>query len=97
MPNRLLYDYREALLPSDQGGGFVYPAQFFHRRIKEEFLRSLRTSKPFVLIRIPTNHFNIFGFSKQASPEVRAWRIAVLTLLAQTDFLDVKGYLNGGS
>ena len=97
MPNRVMFDYRDELLPSDQGVGFIYPPDLFHRRLKEEFLRSLRTRRPFLFIRIPTRHFDIFGFSRKESPEVRAWRIAVLTLLAQTDFLDVKGYLHDDS
>jgi len=97
MPNRVIFDYRDELLPSDQGVGFIYPQDLFHRRLKEEFLRSLRTRRPFIFIRIPTRHFDIFGFSKTESPEVHAWRIAVLTLLAQTDFLDVKGYLHDDS
>ena len=97
VPQRFLFDHRDELLPADQGSGFIYPPLYFHRRIKEEFLRSLRTHKPFVLIRIPTNHFDIFGFAKPESTEVQAWRIAVLTLLAQTDFLDIKGFLQGDS
>jgi len=97
MPQRILFDHRDTLLPSDQGSGFLYSQDLFHRRLKEEFLRSLRTRRSFLLIRIPTRHYDIFGFSRSDSPEVRAWRIAVLTLLAQTDFLDVKGYLNDNS
>ncbi len=94
---RFLFDYRDELLPADQGESFVYPTEFFHRRLKEEFLRNLRTHRPFVYLRIPTRHYDIFGFAKEDSPEVRAWRIAVLTLLAQTDFLDIKGFLQDDS
>jgi lipopolysaccharide/colanic/teichoic acid biosynthesis glycosyltransferase len=93
----MIFDHRNDLLPSDQGLGFVYPPELFHRRLKEEFLRSLRTRRPFLYIRIPTRHFDIFGFLNANSSEVRAWRIAVLTILAQTDFLDVKGYLQDDS
>lgn len=97
MPSRLLHDHREDVLPANLGTGFIYPPQYFHRRLKEEFLRTLRTQQSFLYIRIPTRHFDLFGFEQQDSEAVLAWKIAVLTLLTQSDFLDVKGYLKDQS
>lgn len=97
MPQRFLMDHRETLLPPEQGSGYIYPPEYFHRRLKEEFLRSMRTQRPFLYLRIPTRHFSIFGFQKPDSTQVEAWRIGVLTILAQTDFLDVRGYIGGDS
>jgi lipopolysaccharide/colanic/teichoic acid biosynthesis glycosyltransferase len=97
MPQRFLMDHRESLLPTEQVGGYIYPPEYFHRRLKEEFLRSMRTGRSFLYLRIPTRHFDIFGFQRPDSPQVQAWRIAVLTVLAQSDFLDVRGYLGDHS
>ncbi|HSQ41255.1 MAG TPA: sugar transferase [Fibrobacteraceae bacterium] len=97
MLRRILLDHRDSLLPAEQGLGYIYPSEFFFRRLEEEFLRSLRTHRTFVFIRIPTRHVDLFGFSEPESSQVRAWHIAVLTLLTQTDFLDVKGYLSDDS
>lgn len=62
-------------------------------RLKEELLRSNRTTRPFLYVRIPTRHYDLFGFLRPNGNTIQAWKIAVLTLLTQTQFVDIVGYL----
>lgn len=73
--------------------GFVYSPELFQMRLKEEILRTNRNLCSFLYIKIPTRHYDIFGIEHRESSNVKAWEIAVLTILNQTDVLDVKGYL----
>lgn len=75
-------------------GNTVYPANFFKARLREEFLRTNRNQHPFLYFKIITRQFDIVGFSKFDSSYVRAWKIAVLTVLTETKFTDVVGYLD---
>ncbi|MBS7390841.1 MAG: sugar transferase, partial [Fibrobacter sp.] len=70
-------------------GNTVYPANFFKARLREEFLRTNRNQHPFLYFKIITRQFDIVGFSKFDSSYVRAWKIAVLTVLTETKFTDV--------
>lgn len=81
----------ELLSPKDIGNT-VYPAMFFRARLREEFLRTNRTQRPFLYFRIATRQFDLVGFSKFDSSYLRAWKIAVLTILTETKFTDVVGY-----
>jgi len=71
----------------------VYPSRLLRMRLKEELLRSNRTGRPFLYVRIPTRHYDLFGFLRPSDNTIQAWKIAVLTLLTQTQFVDVVGYL----
>jgi lipopolysaccharide/colanic/teichoic acid biosynthesis glycosyltransferase len=75
-------------------GNTVYPTDFFQARLKEEFLRTNRTQKPFLYIKVVTRQFDLVGFAKPDNAAIRAWKIAVLTLFTETKFTDVVGYLN---
>lgn len=81
------------LLSSKDIGNTVYPANLFKARLREEFLRTNRTQRPFLYFRIITRQFDLVGFGKFDSAYIRAWKIAVLTVLTETKFTDVVGYL----
>ncbi len=72
---------------------YVYSPTLFQMRLKEEFLRSNRSHIPFVYLEIPTNDFDILGFSKKSSSDIQAWRIAVLTIFSFSSPFDIKGFL----
>ncbi len=82
------------LLSSKDIGNTVYPASLFKTRLREEFLRTNRTQRPFLYFRIVTRQFDLIGFGKFESPSIRAWKIAVLTVLTETKFTDIVGYLD---
>ena len=82
------------LLSSKDIGNTVYPASLFKARLREEFLRTNRTQRPFLYFRIVTRQFDLIGFGKFESPSIRAWKIAVLTVLTETKFTDIVGYLD---
>lgn len=81
------------LLSPNDIGNTVYPVRFFKARLCEEFLRTNRTQQPFLYFKIVTRQFDLIGFSKFDSSYVRAWKIAVLTVLTETKFTDIVGYL----
>jgi lipopolysaccharide/colanic/teichoic acid biosynthesis glycosyltransferase len=85
--------YLEDFLPTSSIGNHVYPTRLFQMRLKEELLRSNRTGRSFLYVRIPTRHYDLFGFLRPGGNTIQAWKIAVLTLLTQTQFVDVVGYL----
>lgn len=85
--------YLEAFLPVTGIGNHVYPSSLFQMRLKEELLRSNRTQRPFLYVRIPTRHYDLFGFLRPSGNTLQAWKISVLTLLTQTQFVDVVGFL----
>ncbi len=80
------------LLSPNDIGNTVYPAKFFKARLREEFLRTNRNQHPFLYFKIVTRQFDLVGFSKFDTSYVRAWKIAVLTVLTETKFTDVVGY-----
>lgn len=82
------------LLSSKDIGNTVYPASLFKARLREEFLRTNRTQRPFLYFRIVTRQFDLIGFGKFESPSIRAWKIAILTVLTETKFTDIVGYLD---
>ena len=84
----------EELLSPKDIGNVVFPAHFFKARLREEFLRTNRNQHPFLYFKIVTRQFDLVGFSKFDSSFVQAWKIAVLTVLTETKFTDVIGYLN---
>lgn len=71
----------------------MYPARLFQMRLKEELLRSNRTQRPFLYVRIPMRHYDLFGFLRPSDNTLQAWKISVLTLLTQTQFVDIVGFL----
>lgn len=81
----------ELLSPQDIGNS-VYPAELFRARLREEFLRTNRSQRPFLYFRIATRQFDLVGFGKFDSSYLRAWKIAVLTVLTETKFTDIVGY-----
>ncbi len=82
------------LLSSKDIGNNVYPTGLFKARLREEFLLTNRTQRPFLYFRIVTRQFDLLGFGKFEPPYVRAWKIAVLTILTETKFTDIVGYLD---
>lgn len=91
------HNHLQDILPGESFDGFIYPPDLFHMRLKEEILRSNRTHAPFLYIRIPTRHFDLFGFEHYQSSAVKAWKISVLTILTQAELVDIKGYLEDNS
>lgn len=85
-----------SLLSHHDIGNTVFPADLFQERLKEELLRTNRTQQPFLYIKIQTRYFDLFGFVKPNTQFLRAWKIAVLTLMAQTKLTDIIGYLQEG-
>lgn len=85
--------YLESFLPGSTIGNQVYPARLFQMRLKEELLRSNRTQRPFLYVRIPMRHYDLFGFLRPSDNTLQAWKISVLTLLTQTQFVDIVGFL----
>jgi lipopolysaccharide/colanic/teichoic acid biosynthesis glycosyltransferase len=83
----------ESIFAAQEYSGQVYSPKILQQRLKEEMLRSNRTHHPFLYVRIPTKQFDVFGLEHKNSLNVKAWEIAVLTLLGQTGVLDIKGYL----
>ncbi len=81
------------ILNNEDFSGFIYPPDLFQNRLKEEMLRSNRTHRPFLYIKIPTHHYDALGLKTKSGHDTSAWEIAVLTLLSQSNFLDIKGYL----
>ncbi len=75
-------------------GNTVYPTDLFKARLKEEFLRTNRIQKPFLYFKVVTRQFDLVNFTKPDSASIRAWKIAVLTLLTETKFTDIVGYLD---
>lgn len=82
------------LLSSKDIGNTVYPASLFMARLREEFLRTNRTQRPFLYFRIITRRFDLIGFRKFEPLYIRAWKIAVLTILTETKFTDIVGYMD---
>ena len=84
----------EGLISPQDIGNVVFPAEFFKTRLREEFLRTNRNQHPFLYFKIVTRQYDLVGFSKFDSSFVRAWKIAVLTVLTETKFTDIVGYLD---
>lgn len=82
------------LLSSKDIGNTVYPTHLFMARLREEFLRTNRTQRPFLYFRIITRRSDLIGFRKFESLYIRAWKIAVLTILTETKFTDIVGYMD---
>lgn len=75
---------------------FLYPANLFQQRLKEEFLRTNRNGRPFTLVKIYVHQFDIFSDWNKTAMAIRSWKISVLTLLAELKFIDVIGFLPDG-
>ncbi|MCK9182955.1 MAG: sugar transferase [Fibrobacteraceae bacterium] len=84
----------ETLLSPKDIGNTVYPTGLFKARLREEFLRTNRTQRQFLYFKIVTRQFDLIGFGKTDSGFIRAWKIAVLSVLTETKFTDVVGYLD---
>jgi lipopolysaccharide/colanic/teichoic acid biosynthesis glycosyltransferase len=90
-------NHLDSLISSQNLGNPIYPAKLFQARLKEEFLRTNRIQRPFLYIKIFARQFDIFGWAKPDKVVLRTWNICVLSMLSQTKFTDVVGYLSEGS
>jgi hypothetical protein len=90
-------NHLDSLISSQNLGNPIYPAKLFQARLKEEFLRTNRIQRPFLYIKIFARQFDIFGWAKPDDVILRTWSICVLSMLSQTKFTDVVGYLSEGS
>lgn len=88
-PNESLKD----ILSASEFNHFVYPADLFQQRLKEEFFRTNRNSQPFALIKIYAKPFEIFSDWNKNVKAIRSWKISVLTMLSEIDFVDIIGFL----
>lgn len=86
----------DEILASPDFKHFLYPADLFQQRLKEEFLRTNRNGRPFTLIKIYVHQFDIFSDWNKTAMAIRSWKISVLTLLAELKFIDVIGFLPDG-
>lgn len=86
----------EEILASPDFKHFIYPVDLFQHRLKEEFLRTNRNSRPFTLIKIYVHQFEIFSDWKKNDMAIRSWKLSVLSLLAELKFIDVLGFLSDG-
>ena len=71
----------------------VYPAKLFRARLNEEFLRSNRTRRPFLYIKIYAHQYDIFGWGRPTATVENTWRISILTMFSHLRFIDVLGFL----
>lgn len=93
MSNDSTKNHLDSLISSQNLGNTIYPGALFQTRLKEEFLRTNRIQKPFLYIKIFARQFDIFGWAKPDKVVLRTWNICVLSMLSQTKFTDVVGYL----
>lgn len=92
-PNESLQD----IISASEFNHFLYPADLFQQRLKEEFFRTNRNSQPFTFIKIYVKPFEIFSDWSKNMKAMRSWKISVLTMLSELDFVDIIGFLpNGG-
>lgn len=92
-PNESLQD----IISASEFNHFLYPADLFQQRLKEEFFRTNRNSLPFTFIKIYVKPFEIFSDWSKNMKVMRSWKISVLTMLSELDFVDIIGFLpNGG-
>lgn len=75
---------------------FLYPVEFFNKRLREEFMRTNRNGRPMVFIKIYVHQFELFSDWNKTSMAIRSWKISVLTLLSEVRFVDVIGFLPDG-
>lgn len=87
----------DTLLDEQRLSNIVYPAHLFRARLNEEFLRSNRTRKPFLFLKIYAHQFDILGWSRPSEIVYRTWRISILTMFSQLRFIDVLGYLSNSN
>lgn len=85
------------LLNEQKLKNIIYPAHLFRARLNEEFLRSNRTRKPFLFIKIYAHQFDILGWARPSQIIEKTWRISLLTLFSHLRFIDVLGYLDDGN
>lgn len=97
MSNDSTKNHLDSLISSQNLGNAIYPAKLFQARLKEEFLRTNRIQKPFLYIKIFARQFDILSWAKPDDIIFRTWNICILSMLSQTKFTDVVGYLTEGS
>ncbi len=86
----------DTIISSPDFKHFLYPANAFMARLKEEFLRTNRNGQSFAFLKIHVHLFDVSSYWNKNSLAIQSWKTSVIALLAEVKFIDVLGFLPDG-